>query len=84
MNLPTEVRVAITDSNNLILANSPFSADRLGYKLEEFDLEHNLQAGVIFKGKDGIRRVFHQTTLYRDGNDNKLSIYITQPIDKTL
>ena len=84
LNLPTEVRVAITDSNNLILANSPFSADRLGYKLEEFDLEHNLQAGVIFKGKDGIRRVFHQTTLYRDGNDNKLSIYITQPIDKTL
>lgn len=84
LNLPTEVRVAITDSNNLILANSPFSADRLGYKLEEFDLEHNLQAGVIFKGKDGIRRVFHQTSLYRDGNDNKLSIYITQPIDKTL
>ena len=84
LNLPAEVRAAITDSNGRILANYPFSADRLGYELEKYDLAHNQQTGTVYKDKDGIRRVFHQTTLYRDNNENKLSIFITQPINKTL
>lgn len=84
LNLPNNSRAVITDSNGLILAKFPFSADRLGKKITNEDLDHSQQAGIIYRGNDGASRIYNHTTLYKDNSGNQLSIYITQPVDKTI
>ncbi|WP_213610713.1 EAL domain-containing protein [Pseudoalteromonas sp.] len=82
--LPKGVRAVITDSDGRIVANHPVSTDRLGQQLKEHDLAHNQKQTQIYKSKDGISRIFHRATLYRDDNTNQLSIFITQPVTQSL
>jgi diguanylate cyclase (GGDEF)-like protein/PAS domain S-box-containing protein len=83
LKLPKKARAIIVDSNGLILANYPTSADRLGKKVTNDDFAHSQQASSIFKGKDGVKRIFHHSTIYNDNNNN-LDIFITLPIDTTI
>lgn len=84
LNLPPHAQAAITDTHGLVLANYPHILEQLGTNITSTALLHNPKHATIYKGSDGIKRLFHQSTLYSDENNNTLEIFIALPINESI